>query len=131
MTDAEHGDCSDTDDDFSWPATWSASAIDAAETVLEAVPDLAGAGWAALEQAGSLISQADRLDELALAAGLTATGSTGQEILHPGVTEARLSRTGAAQILARLADLGAGTEARETDSRRQTRVARARWSKRG
>lgn len=115
---------------FSWPESWTVGAVDAVETVLEVAPDLSGPAWASLEQVGALISSADRLDALAIAAGLTATGSTGQEILHPAIPEARQARTAAAQILARLGDV-TGRTAGETLSTRQARNARARWSRAG
>ncbi|MDR5691863.1 hypothetical protein RH861_07270 [Agromyces indicus] len=107
------------------PEGWTESARDLFHEVLDERPELAGAELGALEQACALASAAERLDEVALAAGMIAKGSTGQTIVHPAVVEARLARTAAAAILARLVPAG-GAGAR-TNSQRARDAARARW----
>lgn len=120
-------DLSPTDDAAQdLPEHWSQGAQDTYLNVLEQRPDLAGAEYAALEQAVELITAADALDVAARAAGMVATGSTGQVVVHPAAIEARLARTAAAQILARLAPAGAGAK---TNSQRGRDAARARWSR--
>jgi hypothetical protein len=108
------------------PDHWSSGAQDTYENVLAQRPDLAGAEYSALEQAVELITAADALDAAARAAGMIATGSTGQVVVHPAAIEARLARTAAAQILARLVPAGTGAQ---TNSQRGRAAARARWSK--
>ncbi|GAA4053472.1 hypothetical protein [Agromyces indicus] len=112
-------------DDWILPEGWTESARDLFHEVLDERPELAGAELGALEQACALASAAERLDEVALAAGMIAKGSTGQTIVHPAVVEARLARTAAAAILARLVPAG-GAGAR-TNSQRARDAARARW----
>lgn len=58
--------------------------------------------WGALMQAAELISTADRLDEIARGAGYASTGSSGQEILHPAIPQARTARVEAGKILTAL-----------------------------
>lgn len=108
-----------------YPAHWSDAAVDAFETVLDQRRDLAGAEYAALEQAAELISSADLLEAAARAEPLT-KGSTGQTTVNPGIVEARLARTAAASILARLVPATSGAK---TSSQRARDAARQRWSK--
>ncbi|EWS99564.1 hypothetical protein N865_02060 [Intrasporangium oryzae NRRL B-24470] len=115
-------------DGFDLPETWTASAVDTFREILTARPDLAGAELSALEQACSLITTADHLADVARDAAYVATGSQGQEILHPAVAEARLTRTAAAQILARLTVTSSRVQ---TSSERARSAARARWGSRG
>lgn len=116
----------DTPDPGDWdlPADWTDGARDLFLGVVEQRPDLAGAELGALEQAAALHSAAERLDEVALAAGMVATGSTGQAVVHPAVVESRLARTASAQILARLVLPTAGAK---TNSQRARDAARARY----
>lgn len=107
------------------PATWTAGARDTFLAVTEERDDLSSAELAALFHACALENAAERLDEVALAAGMVSRGSTGQEVIHPGVVEARLARTAAAAILARLHRPTAETPA----SARAARAAAARWSR--
>ena len=111
------------------PAHWSPAARDAVDEVLDVRADLSGADLAALSQAAELITAADGLDEVAREAGYVSTGSTGQVIAHPAAVEARLSRTAAATILARLAVPGSASGAL-TSSQRGRAAAAARWSRR-
>lgn len=108
-----------------YPAHWSPSAVDAFENVLDQRRDLAGAEYAALEQSAELISSADLLEEATRAEPLT-KGSTGQVVVNPGIIEARLARTAAASILARLVPATSGAK---TSSQRARDAARSRWSK--
>lgn len=94
---------SDTLEGWTLPADWTPGARDLFAEVIAQSPDLAGAELGSLESACSLISAADRLGEVARAEGMTATGSTGQTVVHPAVVEERLARTAAATILSRLA----------------------------
>lgn len=89
-------------DEWPLPDHFSDAAVDAVHNVLSQRPDLAGGDVGALEQAGELITLADALGAVARLAGYIATGSTGQVVTHPAVTEARLARTAAAAILGRL-----------------------------
>lgn len=115
------------DPDFDLPDTWTQAARDLFAEVLSVRPDLSGADLGSLEHACSLTSAAERLDEVALAAGMISTGSTGQTVVHPAVAEARLARTAAAQILARL--VPAEHSPRMTDSERARYAAQQRWRK--
>lgn len=115
-------------DAFHLPEEWSEAARDAFREVLQARPELAGAEVAALECACELITTAGALDAVAKAADYVATGSQDQEVLHPAVAEARLSRTAAASILARLVAVATGPTM--TNSQRGTMAARARWAAR-
>lgn len=85
------------------PDHWTPSVRDLFAEVLDERPDLSGADLASLEQACELATAADALGEVARAAGYVTTGSTGQVVAHPAQVEARLARTAAAAVLARLA----------------------------
>jgi|GEM_PF-2947269 len=122
-TDAEPVD--DVLDGWDLPESWTPSARDLFASVLEVRADLSGPDLGALEHACSLTSAAERLDEVALSAGMISTGSTGQTVVHPAVVEARLARTAAAAILARLAPTSGAH--RQTASERGRAAARARW----
>ncbi|MBH0098680.1 hypothetical protein I6E68_05935 [Salinibacterium sp. NSLL150] len=113
-------------DGWDLPASWTPGARDVFAGVLQQRPDLAGAELSSLEQAAALHSMADQLEEAAVAEGLLATGSAGQRIVHPGVTEARLARTSAAAILARLVPINHGGAM--TASARGRDAARKRWA---
>jgi hypothetical protein len=106
-----------------YPEHWSAPARDTYDAVLEQRPDLAGAEFSALVQAGDLITSADGLDAAARQDGMLARGSTGQVVVHPALVEARLARTAASAILARLVPATAGPK---TASQRGRDAARAR-----
>lgn len=110
------------------PDHWTRDAVDLFETVVEERPDLSGEDVAALVHACELTTTADRLDEVARSAGYTATGSQGQEILHPAVAESRQARTSAARILAALRR--PPKAAHDSPSERARRAARARWDRR-
>lgn len=112
---------------FDLPTSWTDSAVDTFREVLTSRPDLAGPELSALEHACQLQTVAEHLDGVARDAAYAATGSQGQEILHPAVSEARLTRTAAAQILARLTVTSSRTQ---TSSERARSAARARWSSR-
>ncbi|WP_225753975.1 hypothetical protein [Actinotalea sp. Marseille-Q4924] len=112
-------------DGWSLPKDWTQGACDVFAEVLTQRPDLAGSDLASLEHASALTSAAERLDAVALAAGMVSTGSTGQTVVHPAAVEARLARTAAAQILARLAP--PSPSHRQTASERGRAAARARW----
>ena len=111
--------------DWAIPPNWTATARDLFLGVIDARPDLAGAELASLEQAAALASAAELLEGVALAAGMVTTGSKLQVIVHPAIVEARLGRTAAAQILARLVSAKSGAK---TPSQRGAEAARARWS---
>ena len=124
MTDHDHTtEEPDVLDGWEIPADWTDTARDLFAEVLAERPDLGGADLGALQHAAALTSAADRLDEVARAAGYVSSGSTGQPTVHPAVVESRLARTAAASILNRLSPT---TTARNTE--RATRAARARWS---
>jgi len=99
---------------WTFPEDWTESARELFAEVIAERPDLGGAELGALEHACYLTSAAERLDEIARAAGMVSTGSTGQVVVHPAITEARLQRDSAARILARL-----------TPTRRERFTARA------
>lgn len=105
------------------PASWTTGARETFAAVTEERPDLTAAEVAELFHACALESAAERLDAVALAAGMVARGSTGQPCVHPAAIEARLARTAAAQILGRLHKPAHGSP-----SERARRAARARWS---
>lgn len=110
-------------DDF--PRAWSTTARETFEGVTAERPDLSAAELASLWHACSLEAAADALDQRAAADGFVATGSTGQLVAHPAAQEARLARTAAAAILARLVPPGRGGAM--TSSQRGQAAARARW----
>ena len=110
-------------DGWTLPADWTDTARDLFAGVLDERPEIAGADLGSLEHAAALTSAADRLDEVARAAGMVSTGSTGQVIVHPAVVEARLARTSAATILARLSPTKS-----ERNTERARRASRARWA---
>ncbi|NJC66483.1 hypothetical protein HC028_18520 [Planosporangium flavigriseum] len=118
MTAPEH-----PDDHDHLPATWTQGARDTYQAVLDERPNMTAAEVAQLWHACALESAAERHDEVALAAGMVARGSTGQPIPHPSAVEARLARSAAAAILAKLQPAAHGTP-----SERARRAARARWS---
>lgn len=109
-----------------YPDHWTAAGRDAFDEVFSERPDLAGAAFASLVQACELITTADALDAVARTAGLVATGSTGQTVVHPGTVEARLARTAASAILGRIAPGGSGVMGSPERSRH---AARQRWAK--
>lgn len=111
-------------DGWSLPEWWTSAARDLFAEVLQERPEIAGADLGALESACGLVSNADRLGEIARGAGMIAQGSTGQTVVHPAVIEERLTRASAATILARLAPARA---ARFAD--RALTAARARHSR--
>ncbi|MFF1635930.1 hypothetical protein [Leifsonia sp. NPDC058248] len=113
-------------DDWELPESWTDGARELFLGVIDQRPDLAGAELGSLEQAASLHASAERLDAVAQDAGMIATGSTGQTIVHPAVVEARLARTASAAILSRLVPPTSGPK---TSSQRGRDAARARYSK--
>jgi hypothetical protein len=90
-------------DDWDLPEHWTSSARDLFAEVLSERPDISGADLGSLEQACELSTAAEALAAVAREAGYVSTGSTGQIVAHPAGIEARLARTAAATILARLA----------------------------
>lgn len=117
----------DTPGDLEVPDHWTRDAVDLWETVVEERADLSGEDVAALAHACELTSTADRLDEVARAADYVATGSQGQETLHPAVAESRQARTAAARILAGLRRPAEASHG--SPSERARRAARARWDR--
>lgn len=109
------------------PDHWSTDAVDLFETVAEERPSLTGEDVASLVHACELTTTADRLDEVARRAEFVATGSTGQEILHPAVAESRQARAAAARILAALRPVDGAEHG--TPSERARRAANARWAR--
>jgi hypothetical protein len=105
------------------PASWTDGAKDTFRAVSDERPNMSAAEVAQLWHACALESAAERHDEVALAAGMIARGSTGQPIPHPSAIEARLARSAAAAILAKLQPAAHGTP-----SEHARRAARARWS---
>lgn len=84
------------------PAHWQPPVVDTFEDALAELPDLSGPAFSSLVEACELLSRAYALDEVAARANYVTRGSMGQEVLHPAVAEARLTRTEAARILGRL-----------------------------
>jgi hypothetical protein len=103
------------------PATWTSGARDTFAAVTAERNDLSAAELSALYHACALESAAERHDEVALADGMVARGSTGQPIAHPSAVEARLARTAAAAILSRL------VTHRRMSSQRTQKAAYERW----
>lgn len=110
---------------FHFPDHWSDAAREAAQEILDARPNLSGADVAALEQAAELVTLADRLGEVAAAAGYVSRSDAGAETTHRAVTEARLARTSAAAIFARLVDDNTAVSRSAAGSA----LARKRWSR--
>jgi hypothetical protein len=90
MTDSQH------------PPHWPDVVRDVFDDALAVSPDLAGPAFSSLVESCELLATAYALDKVAAGAGYVSTGSTGQTIVHPATVEARLTRTEAAKILARL-----------------------------
>lgn len=106
-----------------FPDHWSADARDLYDEVLAERPDLKGAEHGALIHACELTAAADALAGVAREAGFMAPGSRQQPRLHAATVEARLSRTAAATILARIVPTKG---ARATEKARA--AARTRWA---
>ncbi|GAB3602080.1 hypothetical protein [Microbacterium aureliae] len=85
-----------------YPDHWTDAAVDVVRTVTSARPELDGAEAAMLGEAAELITAADKLTATAREAGLLATGSTGQTVVHPALVEARLTRAAAGALLSKL-----------------------------
>lgn len=111
--------------DFTLPAHWGPAAVDAFREVLTVRGDLEGAELVALEQAASLIDNAERLEVIARAADWTAIGSQGQPVLHWAAQEIRQCRQNAATVMHRLVRVEVGP--RMTTSERGRAAAQARW----
>lgn len=90
-------------EEWDFDPSWSETARNAVRSVLSVRPDIDGPEAIALDQAASLLNTAESLEAIARAADYRATGSTGQEVVHWAVPEARQARTTAAQIMSRLA----------------------------
>ncbi|WP_309102501.1 hypothetical protein [Microbacterium sp.] len=88
--------------DTHYPDHWPTATIDTYDSVMAESPELSGAAYQSLVEACELLAVAYSLDAVAKAANYVSKGSMGQDVLHPAVAEARLSRTEAARILARL-----------------------------
>lgn len=81
---------------------WSAAAKAAFTGTLQRYPALDGPGLAALVQACTLITRADKYERRIDLDGPVSLGSQGQPVAHPLVPVAIQCRTGAATILDRL-----------------------------
>ena len=81
------------------PDSWSDSAKETHAAVTEDHPDLDVTALAALHHACALESSADALDAQVLADGPMIPGSSGQHVLHPAISESRLTRTAAVTAL--------------------------------
>lgn len=114
-----------TDTPLELPAHWSDAAREAAEEVLATREDLSGADVAALEQAAELVTLADAMTAVAATAGYVSRSDAGAETTHRAVTEARLARTSAAAIFARLV----GDNSATSRSAAGRSLARKRWAR--
>lgn len=85
-----------------YPDHWTTAARDAVASVLTARPELDGAEAAMLGEAAELITIADELAAAARTNGLLDKGSTGQTVVAAAVIEARLARSAAGALLAKL-----------------------------
>ncbi len=126
MTDEAH------EGDLTLPEHFTDEARDLVEGFLDDLDDdtdVDALTWGALIQAGTLISTADALDEVARAADYMTTGSQGQEVLHPAIAEARQARSTAASTLARLRpkDPGGSTKFSGGAGGSAAAAAAARW----
>ncbi|WIE53438.1 hypothetical protein [Curtobacterium sp. MCBD17_003] len=92
-------------DEWPTPDHWSDAARDAFLSVIEQRPELAGAELAQLEQAAELVTTADLMMSVAARTDYVLNGSQGQTVISGAVTESRLARQAAGQMLARLAPL--------------------------
>ena len=81
------------------PSQWSDNAKETHAAVFEEHPDLDVTGLAALHHACALESSADALDAQVATDGPMIPGSSGQLVLHPAISEARLTRTAAVAAL--------------------------------
>lgn len=90
--------------DLGLPEHFTGEARDLVEGVLDDLgdDDPDAYTWAALMQVGELISTADRLDEIARDADYMATGSQGQQVIHPATQQARTARVEGGKILVSL-----------------------------
>jgi hypothetical protein len=104
------------------PETWSEGARETFAQVAESF-DLDTSAEATLFHACALESQADHLDAQVLADGRMIPGSSGQLVLHPAISEARLTRVAAVAAL-RALGIAAGQSA---SSSAGARLAQKRW----
>lgn len=84
------------------PAHWPEPVVDTFDDAVAELPNLSGPAFSSLVEGCELLARAYKLDEVAERAEYVTRGSMGQEVLHPAVAEARLSRVEAARILGRL-----------------------------
>ncbi len=108
------------------PSSWSASAQETYAAVVEDHPNLDATPRATLFEAACLIAQADAMQLVIDAEGLTTTGSQGQLTAHPLLSEIRLSRV---QAMAALRALGV-SPASSASAAGSALVAK-RWERRG
>lgn len=113
-------------DGWQLPEHWGDEARDAFAEVVAHCPDIEGPDLNSALQACEMVDTATRLDRVARAANYMTRGSAGQDVLHPAATEARLNRTAASAIFARLNSISHGAM---TASDRARLAARARWSR--
>lgn len=106
-----------------FPDEWTSSAREVWRAVLTDYPDLKAAAHAALWEACNLIALADRLEETIEEHGLMTTGSAGQLVVNPAVTECRQLRTAAVLALGKL-----GIATADASSNMGRALARHRWS---
>lgn len=104
------------------PDSWSDGARATFTRVLGEHPDMDASNEASLWQACALEATADALDALVRAQGQMILGSTGQEVLHPGINAATNARVQSAKIFT---SLGFG---RSSASAAGSRLSQKRWS---
>ena len=91
--------------------------------------ELTGHERVLLEQACGQFDVAADVDAEVEARGLVVTGSRGQPVLHPAVTEARMARLAAGRLLGQVKMPDADGDSASAATDRARRAAQARWSK--
>ncbi|AWB88750.1 hypothetical protein [Homoserinimonas hongtaonis] len=108
------------------PSTWSDSARETYVQIEEEAPNLTAAQRAATYEAVSLLALADEVAKAIDEHGVMTTGSQGQLVVNPAVSEVRALRRDA---LAALRAIGVGTKI-ATASLAGSALASKRWAKR-
>jgi hypothetical protein len=123
-----------------WEADMSASdgLGDAGKALLESVSGGLPSGWELDEREEAILTlAAHQADDLAaleaeIAVGpIMTTGSTGQDVLHPAVQEARQARLAISRLLGSVELPDADEKPKTSASQRGQHAANERWRRRG
>lgn len=105
--------------------SWGESARSAFQDIIDAAPTLAGSDLTALYYAVDLLDAADTMQAQADEEGLVVSGSQGQPVAHPLLSEVRLSRAAALSAIRAL-----GLSERSAASAAGAALVGKRWANR-